>query len=116
MKASVQFIQGIEEEISKISIRKRRDSGVKVFVLTFDRVQAAERLRAYSNQIQGLWLRDEEGAIQATPHHVKFLFVGDDDLAKVECSFEVNSDQEFDRVMRFLNRYAEVHGFEFQAK
>jgi photosystem II Psb28-2 protein len=41
--------------------------------------------------------------------------VGDDELSKVECTFEVEAEDIFERVMRFLNRYAEENGFEYQS-
>lgn len=114
MSVSVQFIEGLDEEISNISLRKRRNSETKIIVLTFERLQAIEKLRAYRKKISHLWLKDEEGNIQVTPTGVQFIFAGDDDLARAECSFEVDSDDVFERVMRFFHRYAEVHGFEFQ--
>lgn len=115
MSVSVQFINGLNEEISEISLRKGRDSGKKIVVLSFERVQAMEKGRSFVNKIDTLSLQDEEGEIQVIPNGMKFHFVDDDNLSKAECSFEVNSDEAWERVMRFLHRYAEAHGFEFQA-
>ena len=115
VSTSIQFIQGLDEEISGVSLRKTRNSDKKIVVLMFERLQAVEQLRAYRKQISNLWLRDEEGEIKVTPTGVKFFFVGDDELSKVECTFEVESEEIFERVMRFLNRYAEENGFEYQS-
>lgn len=114
MAVSIQFIKGLNEEISGVSLRKRRNSGVKIVVLTFEKLEAIQQLRSYTNEIRQLWLADEEGEIEVTPSSIKFVFVDDDNLSKVECSFEVHSEPEFERVMRFLHRYAEVHRFQFQ--
>ncbi len=111
---SVQFIDGLDEEISEISLRKRRNSSTKIVILIFERLQAMEKGRSFTNRIDTLYLRDEEGEIQVTPSGIKFFFADDDDFAKAECSFEVNSEAAFERVMRFFNRYAEANGFEFQ--
>ncbi len=111
---SVQFIEGLEEEISGVSLRKNRFSAKKTVVLTFKQVQALEKGRSFTNKIENLWLRDEEGAIQVYPNGIKFVFVDDDNLSGAECSFDVEGEEAFERVMRFLHRYAEVHGFEFQ--
>lgn len=113
---SVQFIQGLDEEISSISLRKRQNSSTKIFVLFFEKLQALQKGRSFTNQIDKLLLRDEEGDIQVTPSGIRFTFVDDDQLSKIECSFEVNSEVAFERVMRFFNRYAEANGFEFQKK
>lgn len=115
MSTSIQFIQGLNEDISEVSLRKPRNSEKKIVVLTFERLQAVEQLRAYRKQISNLWLRDEEGEIKVTPTGVKFFYVGDDELSKVECTFEVEAEDIFERVMRFLNRYAEENGFEYQS-
>ena len=115
MVASVQFIEGLNEEISGISLRQRRNSSVKIVVLSFHRLQAMEQLRSFRNRIENLWLRDEEGEIQVTPSDTKFHFADGDELTKVECAFEVESESDFERVMRFLHRYAEENGFQFQS-
>lgn len=114
MAISVQFIAGLDEEISEVSLRQRPGFSGKIVVLKFKRLQAIERLRAYRNQINKILLHDEEGDIQVTPHGVKFFFVGDDDLSQVECTFEVETESAFERVMRFLHRYADAHGFQYQ--
>jgi photosystem II Psb28-2 protein len=115
MTTSVQFVDGLDEEISGISLRKLKHSQTKIVVLVFERLQAIERLRAYRKQITNLWLRDEEGQIKVTPSGVKFFYGGDEDLSKVECAFEVDSEEIFERVMRFLHRYADENGFQFQS-
>jgi photosystem II Psb28-2 protein len=114
MAASVQFIDGIDEEIGQISLRQRKGSSTKIVVLTFNRLRATEQLRGYTNKVEHLWLRDDEGEIQVSPGGMKFTFIDDDTLANAECSFEVDSEENFDRVMRFFHRYADEHGFEFQ--
>ena len=110
----VQFIEGLDEEISGISLRKKRGSTVKIIVLMFEKLQSLAQGRSFTNKIDQLLLKDEEGEISVYPSGIKFIFKNDDDLSKAECSFEVNSEQEFERVMRFLHRYAEAHGFEFK--
>lgn len=116
MTVSVQFIQGVNEEISGISLRKRRNSETKIVVLTFDRLEAIERFRSFGNSVENLLLQDEEGEIRVRPSGIKFIFADEDELSKAECSFEVYTELEFDRVMRFLNRYAAEKGFEFQSR
>ncbi|MGB3404299.1 MAG: photosystem II reaction center protein Psb28 [Microcoleaceae cyanobacterium] len=115
MVTSVQFIEGLDEEISGISLRKKQDADIKIIVLFFEKLQAMERLRAFRNQITNLWLKDDEGQIKVTPSGIKFFYAGDDDIEKIECSFEVESEELLERVMRFLHRYADDHGFEYQS-
>lgn len=116
MSVSVEFIEGLHEEISQISLRQGRNSQRKTVVLIFDKLQALEKLRAYTNRITNLWLKDDEGNIQVTPSGIKFLSFEEDEISRVECSFELETSQEFDRVMRFFHRYAEEYGFGFESK
>jgi photosystem II Psb28-2 protein len=113
VSATIQFIDGLDEELGGVSLRKRRDSNTKIVVLVFNQLKAIERLRAYRKQISHLWLRDDEGEIRVSPTGVKFFYIEDDELSKAECSFEVESEDVFERVMRFLHRYADEHGFEY---
>lgn len=116
MPVSVQFIDGINEELSGISLRRRRDSGTNLVVLSFQDLEALKKGRSFTNKIDTLSLRDQEGEIKIIPSGIKFFFADDEhDLAKAECSFELRTQAELERVMRFFHRYAEVHGFEFKS-
>jgi photosystem II Psb28-2 protein len=116
MPVSVQFIDGINEELSGISLRRRRDSGTNLVVLLFEELEALKGGRSFTNKIDTLSLRDQEGEIKIIPSGIKFFFADDEhDLAKAECSFELRTQAELERVMRFFHRYADVHGFEFQS-
>lgn len=115
MVTSVQFIEGLDEENTGISLRKKQDSNTKIIVLIFKKLQAMERLRAFRNQITHLWLKDDEGNIKVTPSGIKFIYVGDDEIEKIECSFEVESEESLERVMQFLHGYADDHGFEYKS-
>ena len=115
MSVSVQFIEGLNEKITEVSLRKRRNSDTKIVVLIFEHLQATESFRSFTNTINTLWLKDEEGNIKVSPSGIKFLSADESDFSKVECSFEVESEEIFERVMRFLHRYAEANGFEFKS-
>lgn len=114
MAATVQFIDGIDEEIAGIKLRKRRNSDTHIVVLLFNPLSAMEKGRSFTNTINAMQLEDEEGKIQVTPSGIRFHFVNNDELSQVECTFEVDSPSAWERVQRFLNRYAEDHGFQFQ--
>ncbi len=116
MPVSVQFIAGIDEELSGISLRRGRDTGTNLVVLLFENIEALKGGRSFTNKIDTLSLQDQEGKITVIPSGMKFFFADDEhDLSKAECSFELRTQAELDRVMRFFHRYAEIHGFEFQS-
>jgi len=63
-------------------------------------------------------LRDEEGIISIAPSSVQFLFGGaeGDELNRVECQFEIEQEDHWERFMRFMNRYAEANGMTYGEK
>jgi photosystem II Psb28-2 protein len=112
LTTSVQLIEGLEEEISSFRIGQKKSTGIWVVVLKFEKLQAVERGRSFTNRINVIYLRDDEGEIQVTPHATRFFFVDDDDLSHVECTFEV-AEPDWERVQRFFQRYSEDHGFDY---
>jgi len=116
---SVEFFVGLAEELSNVSLRRKKDSGVRTVLMTFDNLKALEKFNSFTQQYQGnLRLIDEEGEISVSPSSLKFIYGGDEgeELKKVECGFEIASDDHWDRFMRFMKRYAQVNGMGYSDK
>jgi photosystem II Psb28-2 protein len=113
---SIQFFAGILEELSNVSLRRNTRNGNRVVVMMFDQLQAISGFNSFTKQsLNSLLLTDEEGEISVTPSSTQFIFGGDegDELRRVECKFEIESDEHWDRFMRFMHRYAEANGMEY---
>jgi len=109
---SIQFFEGISEQLSNVSLRRSRNSGVRSVLMTFDSLKALEKFNSFTKgAANSMLLTDEEGAISVTPSSVQFLFSGPegDELKRVECKFEIEQEDHWERFMRFMNRYAEVN-------
>jgi photosystem II Psb28-2 protein len=109
---SIQFFEGISEQLSNVSLRRNRNSGVRSVLMTFDSLKALEKFNSFTKgAANSMILADEEGAISVTPSSVQFLFRGPegDELKRVECKFEIEREDHWERFMRFMNRYAEVN-------
>lgn len=109
---SIQFFEGISEELSDVSLRRNRLTGVRVVLMTFKTLKSIERFRSFTNRFtNALLLTDTEGRISVTPSSVQFVFGGPegDDLQRVECKFEIDQDDHWERFIRFMNRYAEAN-------
>lgn len=110
---SIEFFEGISEELSDVSLRRDRSTGVRTVLITFKTLKAIERFRSYTNRFaKALLLTDEEGKISIEPSSIQFVFGGPegDDLQRVECKLEINRDEHWERFMRFMHRYAEANG------
>ena len=113
---SIEFFDGIYEDLSGVSLRRDRQTGDRIVLMSFNQLKAIERFQSYTNRFsKALRLTDEEGQIDVQPDSVQFVFGGPegDDLQRVDCKFAVTQDDHWDRFMRFMNRYADANGMEY---
>ncbi len=110
---SIQFFEGISEELSNVSLRRNRNSGVRTVLMTFNTIKALEKFNSFTKRFSNsMLLTDEEGSISVEPSSVQFLFGGPegDQLNRMECQFEIEQEDHWERFMRFMNRYADANG------
>lgn len=115
---TIEFFVGLSEELSGVSLRKNKSTGIRNVLMTFKTLKAIERFQSFTTRTYGdLRLTDEEGVITVIPNSTKFIFGGDegDEIQRVECGFEI-TDEYWDRFMRFMNRYAAANGMGYQDK
>ncbi|MEM6501816.1 MAG: photosystem II reaction center protein Psb28 [Cyanobacteria bacterium P01_C01_bin.89] len=110
---TIEFFDGVYEAFDEVSLRRNTRTGGKIVVMIFRELKCIEAFKALRAQFSNaLRLKDEEGEISVEPSGVKFYFGGPegDDLDRVECSVEIDREDHFERVMRFLHRFAEANG------
>jgi photosystem II Psb28-2 protein len=113
--ATIEFISGIREELTEIKLRRGQTSGNRIVVFIFEKVKAMDKLSSFSSGgAQYMLLNDEEGDIQVTPRNLEFFYKSDDNLAKLVCTFELINDLQWQRLRRFMDRYAASNGMEYQ--
>ena len=113
---TIEFFDGIYEDLSNVSLRRDRQTGDRIVLLIFKQLHAIEQFRSYTSRFSNaLKLTDEEGQIAIQPDSVQFVFGGPegDDLDRVECKFAIDRDDHWDRFMRFMHRYAEANGMAY---
>ena len=112
----IEFFEGLPEDLSNISLRRNRMTGVRIVLLTFNRLKAIDRFNSYTKRFaSALRLTDSEGAISIEPSSVQFIFGGEegDELKRVECKLEIDREDHWERLMRFMQRYAEANEMEY---
>ena len=115
---TIEFFVGLSEELSGVSLRKNKSTGIRNVLMTFKTLKAIERFQSFTTRTYGdLRLTDEEGVIIVIPNSTKFIFGGDegDEIQRVECGFEI-TDEHWERFLRFMNRYAAANGMGYQDK
>lgn len=115
----IEFFKDVAEELSSVSLRRNKNTGVRNILLIFEKLRALDRFNSFTKgSVKNLSLIDSEGKILVTPHSLKMIFGGDEghELKRVECIFEIESDAELERFSRFMDRYAEANEMEFGSK
>lgn len=113
---SIEFFEGLPEDLSNVSLRRNRATGMRIVLFSFNRLRAIDRFNSYTKRFaNALKLTDSEGAISIEPSSVQFIFGGDegDELKRVECKLEIDREDHWERLMRFMQRYAEANGMEY---
>lgn len=107
--AQIQFCRGIiEEVIPDVRLTRSRDGLNGKAQFSFQNPKALEQ--GNTEEITGMYLIDEEGELVTRKVNAKFINGRPEAL---EAIYEMRSPEEWDRFMRFMQRYAEENGLEF---
>ena len=104
--AEIQFSKGVTEKVIpdvKVTRSKTGNSGTATFYFEDPDILSGES----NDEITGMYLIDDEGEIVS--REVKGKFVNGEARA-IEAVLIMKSESEFERFVRFMNKYAEEHG------
>ena len=104
--AEIQFSRGITESVIpdvKVTRSKTGNSGTATFYFEDPQILSKES----NEEITGMYLIDDEGEIVS--REVKGKFINGEARA-IEAVLIMKSVDEFERFVRFMNKYAEQHG------
>lgn len=106
--AQIQFVRGVDEEVvPDVRLTRSKDgtNGRAIFYFDNPKVMQEGNL-----EIMGMYLLDEEGELVAREVNAKFV---NGQPRAIEAIYTMKSSQAWDRFMRFMERYAEVHDLSF---
>jgi photosystem II protein len=104
--AEIQFSRGVTEEvIPDIRVTRSRtgNSGTATFYFDSPNIFSNEN----TDEVTGMYLIDEEGEI--VTREVKGKFINGKPTA-IEAILIIKSAEEWERFIRFMDRYSEEHG------
>lgn len=111
--ATIQFIQGTDEQtIPGVSLTKSRDGSNGVATFVFEEPSVFDSSSELGD-ITGFYMIDEEGVLQSTNVSAKFV---NGKPSNIEARYVMRSPREWDRFMRFMERYSNANGLEFVRK
>lgn len=103
--AEIQFSPGVKEDVvPDIRITRAKDLSDATATFYFDRPKA---LIEEGGEVTGLYMVDEEGQLTSKDVNGKFV---NGEPAGIEAVFVMRGQDEWDRFMRFMERYSEEHG------
>jgi photosystem II protein len=109
MAAAIQFFRGTDEPVvPDIRLTRSRDgrTGQATFVFEEHRALAPESF----GDITGMFLVDEEGELVSREVNARFV---NGKASALEATYTWKTTADFERFMRFAQRYAESHGLGF---
>ncbi len=107
--AKIQFSRGIDEPaVPDVRLTRSRDGRSGTATFYFERPQALDK--ESTDEITGMYLIDEEGEI--TSREVKARFVNGEPVG-IEATHVMKSSADWERFMRFMERYAAENGLGF---
>jgi len=109
--AIIQFIEGIDEKvIPEIKLTRSRDGSTGTATFRFNNPDIIQLNMQEAGDIQGMHLKDEEGELMTTDVNAKFA---NGKPKGIECVYIIKSPTEWDRFMRFMERYSETNNLSF---
>ncbi|KAJ6852039.1 photosystem II reaction center PSB28 protein, chloroplastic [Iris pallida] len=112
-KPVIQFIQGTDEQtVPDVRLTKSRDGTNGVATFIFDEPSVFDS-SGELGEITGFYMIDEEGVLQSVDVSAKFV---NGKPARIEAKYIMRTPREWDRFMRFMERYSEANGLQFVKK
>lgn len=107
--AEIQFSRGMAETvIPDVRLTRARDGSNGTATFYFDKPDALAQ--DYTEDVTGMYLIDEEGELVSREVKAKFI---NGEPAAIEAMYIMRSVEEWDRFMRFMERYAQQNGLGF---
>ncbi|KAM7274802.1 hypothetical protein ACFE04_016668 [Oxalis oulophora] len=109
-KPVIQFIQGTDEQtVPDVKLTKSRDGTNGMAIFRFDQPSVFDSSGEIGD-ITGFYMIDEEGVLQSVDVNAKFL---NGRPAGIEAKYIMRTPRDWDRFMRFMERYANANGLQF---
>ena len=110
MASSLQFVKGVDEPcVPDIKLTRSKDGSSGTATFLFQEPAIFEEQEQLGD-ITGLYMVDDEGTIQTVEVSAKFVNGKPD---RIEAFYIMKTAMQWDRFMRFMDRYAEDHGLGF---
>ncbi len=112
--AQIQFVRGLEEKVvPNIKLTRARDGSSGVATFNFDNPNVFDASTATQGDVTGMFMIDEEGEISTSDVNARFI---NGKPQAIESTYVMTSPAEWDRFMRFMEKYGEANGLGLNKK
>jgi photosystem II 13kDa protein len=113
LDASIQFVRGLDEKVvPDVKLTRARDGSSGVATFTFKSPNVFDASTSSLGEILGMFMIDDEGEISTTSVNARFA---NGKPQAIESVYTMTSPEQWDRFMRFMERYAEANDLGFKA-
>jgi photosystem II protein len=113
VKPKIQFIQGTDEQtVPDVRLTQSKDGTNGMAIFRFEQPSVFDSSGEVGD-ITGFYMIDEEGVLQSVDVNAKFV---NGKPAGIEAKYIMRSPREWDRFMRFMERYSNENGLQFIKK
>ncbi|XP_059432954.1 photosystem II reaction center PSB28 protein, chloroplastic [Corylus avellana] len=113
VKPKIQFIQGTDEQtVPDVRLTKSKDGTNGMAIFRFEQPSVFDSSGEVGD-ITGFYMIDEEGVLQSVDVNAKFV---NGKPAGIEAKYIMRTPREWDRFMRFMERYSDENGLQFIKK
>ena len=111
MEAKIQFIKGLDEKIlPDVKLTRSRDGSTGTATFKFRNPNILDKKTSKEGEIKGMLLIDDEGIIETRDVYACFV---KGRAKSVKSIYIMKSPEDWERFMRFMERYGKSHGLIF---
>jgi len=111
-EATIQFFRGVDEPVvPEIRLTRSRDGKAGQAYFDFENPEALKKESI--TELKGMLMIDEEGEMVTREVNARFV---NGEANALEAIYTWKSEIDFDRFMRFAQRYAKSHGMGYTEK
>lgn len=109
--AAIQFVRGLDEKVvPDIKLTRARDGSSGVATFQFVNPNVFDASTATQGDVTGMFMIDDEGELSTTDVNARFA---NGKPQAIESTYVMTSPGDWDRFMRFMERYGEANGLGF---
>ncbi|MEE3716349.1 photosystem II reaction center protein Psb28 [Tumidithrix elongata RA019] len=113
MTAKIQLARGVDEEVSDVRLTRSKDGSTSTATFIINEPNCTSSANSGLTDITGLFMIDEEGELVTRNVNAKFI---NGKPAGIEAVYKMEGESEWERFMRFMDRYAEANDMGFNKK